>query len=90
MSLRSAFRGPEASIDDQIESYAIDRVPDNKRWPIPAISLVLLGNATAMFFFSFGAQQTFLVGWPMMLIPIGYFFFGAILIGALTMRMASR
>ncbi len=58
MSLRSAFRGPEASIDDQIESYAIDRVPDNKRWPIPAISLVLLGNATAMFFFSFGAQQT--------------------------------
>lgn len=90
MSLRSLFRGPEASIDDQIESYAIDRVPDNKRWPIPAISLVLLGNATAMFFFSFGAQQTFLVGWPMMLIPIGYFFFGAILIGALTMRMASR
>ncbi|WP_255949493.1 purine-cytosine permease family protein [Streptomyces odontomachi] len=90
MSFRSKFRGPEASLDDQIESYAIDRVPENKRWPIPAISLVLLGNATAMFFFSFGAQQTFLVGWPKMLIPIGYFFFGAILIGALTMRMASR
>lgn len=90
MSILRSFKGPEASIDDQIESFAIDRVPDNKRWPIPAISLVLLGNATAMFFFSFGAQQTFLVGWPMMLIPIGYFFFGAILIGALTMAMASR
>lgn len=90
MSFMRSLRGPEASIDDQIESYAIDRVPADKRWSIPAISLVLLGNATAMFFFSFGAQQTFLVGWPKMLIPIGYFFFGAILIGALTMRMASR
>ncbi|MGH3359470.1 MAG: purine-cytosine permease family protein [Nocardioidaceae bacterium] len=85
-----SLKGPDASIDDQIESYAIDRVPAEKRWPIPAISLVLLGNATAMFFFSFGAQQTFLVGWPMMLLPIGYFFVGAVLIGALTMRMASR
>jgi purine-cytosine permease-like protein len=84
------FRGPTTSIDDQIESYAIDRVPSTARWPIPAISLVLLGNATAMFFFSFGAQQTFLVGWPGMLIPIGYFFFGAVLVGMLTMRMASR
>lgn len=90
MSFLQIFKGPEASIDDQIESYAIERVPAEKRWSIPAISLVLLGNATAMFFFSFGAQQTFLVGWPMMLIPIGYFFFGAILIGSLTMRMASR
>ncbi|CAM5427501.1 purine-cytosine permease family protein [Streptomyces antimycoticus] len=90
MSIRESFRGPEASIDDQIESFAVDRVPDNKRWPIPAISLVLLGNATAMFFFSFGAQQTFLVGWPAMLLPISYFFIGAILIGSLTMRMASR
>lgn len=90
MSKRSAFRGPEASLDEQIESYSVERVPDDKRWPIPAISLVLLGNATAMFFFSFGAQQTFLVGWPKMLIPISYFFLGAILIGALTMRMTSR
>jgi hypothetical protein len=72
------------------ESFAIDRVPADQRWPIPAISLVLLGNATAMFFFSFGAQQTFLVGWPRMLLPIGYFFFGSILIGMLTMRVASR
>jgi len=90
MSLKEIFSGPEVSIDDQIESYSIDRVPAEKRWPIPAISLVLLGNATAMFFFSFGAQQYFLVGWRTMLIPISYFFGGALLIGALTMRMASR
>lgn len=90
MSILSAFKGPEASLDEQIESYSVERVPPNRRWPIPAISLVLLGNATAMFFFTFGAQQSFLVGWPMMLVPIGYFFFGAIIIGSLTMRMTSR
>ncbi|MEM5388151.1 hypothetical protein VSR68_31905 [Paraburkholderia phymatum] len=90
MSLKNMFTGPEASIDDQIESYSIDRVPAEKRWPVPAISLVLLGNATAMFFFSFGAQQYFMVGWQTMLIPISYFFGGALVIGALTMRMASR
>ncbi|GAB3402583.1 hypothetical protein GCM10027515_12490 [Schumannella luteola] len=88
--LRRSFRGPEASIDDQVESYSTSRVPASQRWPIPAISLVLLGNATAMFFFSFGAQQLFAVGWPLMLLPIGYFFIGALVIGALTMRMASR
>lgn len=90
MSLREKFRGPATSIDEQIESYAIERVPATQRWPIPAISLVLLGNATAMFFFSFGAQQTFLVGWPWLLAPIGYFFIGAIGIGMLTMRVASK
>ena len=90
MNLRAHFRGPAASIDDQIESFAIERVPASQRWPIPAISLVLLGNATAMFFFSFGAQQVFLVGWPEVLAPIAYFFFGAVLIGTLTMRVASR
>jgi len=89
MSLQAMFRGPTTSLDDQIESFATERVPAKLRWPIPAISLVLLGNATAMFFFSFGAQQTFLVGFPMLLIPIGYFFIGAVLIGMLTMRMAS-
>ncbi|MCT1478675.1 cytosine permease [Microbacterium sp. p3-SID336] len=88
--VRRSLRGPEASIDDQIESYSTARVPAQQRWPIPAISLVLLGNATAMFFFSFGAQQLFTVGWPLMLLPIGYFFIGALVIGALTMRMASR
>jgi purine-cytosine permease-like protein len=90
MNLRASFRGPSVSIDDQIESFAIERVPATKRWPIPAISLVLLGNATAMFFFSFGAQQTFLVGWAWMLLPIAYFFGGSVLIGTLTMRIASR
>lgn len=90
MTVLDKFRGPTTSIDDQIESYAIDRVPARQRWPIPAISLVLLGNATAMFFFSFGAQQVFLVGWPWLLAPIGYFFLGSTLIGMLTMRMASR
>lgn len=89
MTLLRQFRGPTTSLDDQIESFATERVPAKLRWPIPAISLVLLGNATAMFFFSFGAQQTFLVGWPWLLIPIGYFFFGAVLIGMLTMRVAS-
>jgi purine-cytosine permease-like protein len=90
MALLEQFRGPATSLDDQVESFATERVPARARWPIPAISLVLLGNATAMFFFSFGAQQTFLVGWPGMLLPIGYFFVGAVLIGMLTMRMASR
>ena len=90
MALLDQFRGPATSLDDQIESFATERVPARARWPIPAVSLVLLGNATAMFFFSFGAQQTFLVGWPGMLLPIGYFFIGAVLIGMLTMRMASR
>lgn len=89
-ALTKQFRGPTTSIDDQIESFATERVPGNLRWPIPAISLVLLGNATAMFFFSFGAQQTFLVGWPWLLIPIGYFFVGAVLVGMLTMRVAAR
>lgn len=90
MSLQAMFRGPTTSLDDQIESFATERVPGTLRWPIPAISLVLLGNATAMFFFSFGAQQTFMVGFPMLLIPIGYFFIGAVVIGMLTMRMASK
>jgi purine-cytosine permease-like protein len=90
MALLDQFRGPATSLDDQIESFSTERVPGKARWPIPAISLVLLGNATAMFFFSFGAQQTFMVGWPMMLLPIGYFFIGAVLIGMVTMRMASR
>jgi purine-cytosine permease-like protein len=89
MTLAEHFRGPTTSIDDQIESFATERVPSHLRWPIPAITLVLLGNATAMFFFSFGAQQTFLVGWPWLLVPIGYFFIGAVLVGMLTMRVAS-
>ena len=49
VDIRDMFRGPAASIDEQIESFAIEWGPANQRWPIPAISLVLLGNATAMF-----------------------------------------
>jgi cytosine permease len=71
LDIRDKFRGPVASIDEQIESFAIERVPANQRWPIPAISLVLLGNVTAMFF-SFGAQQAFLVGWPWLLLPLDH------------------
>lgn len=53
MALRGKFRGPTTSLDDQIESFAVERVPAHLRWHIPAICLVLLGNSTAMFFFSF-------------------------------------
>ena len=90
MSLKAKLRGPATSIDDQVESFATDRVPTNQRWPIPAISVVLLGGATAMFWFTYGAQHLFLVGFPLILIPIGYFVIGAVLTGMLTMRVASR
>jgi hypothetical protein len=50
LDIRDKFRGPAASIDEQIESFAFERVPANQRWPIPAISLVLSVNATAMSF----------------------------------------
>jgi purine-cytosine permease-like protein len=90
VSLMEKFRGPATSLDDQIESFAVERVPANLRWHIPAISLVLLGNSTAMFFFSFGAQVGFTVGFPWMLGPLAYFFIGSTVTGALTMRIASR
>ncbi len=90
MALREKFRGPTTSLDDQIESFAVERVPAHLRWHIPAICLVLLGNSTAMFFFSFGAQMGFLVGFPWMLGPLNYFFIGSTITGALTMRIASR
>ena len=43
-----------------------------------------------MFWFTYGAQHLFLVGFPLILIPIGYFIVGATLTGMLTMRVASR
>ena len=90
MALREKFRGPTTSPDDQIESFAVERVPAHLRWHIPAICLVLLGNSTAMFLFAFGAQMGFLVGFPWMLGPLTYFFIGSTITGALTMRIASR
>ncbi|MDF2468946.1 MAG: hypothetical protein K0Q61_1318 [Rhodococcus erythropolis] len=90
MNLRKHFQGPEASLDEQIESYATQRVPTTMRWPRPAILLVLTGNITAMFWFLLGGQLGFLVGWPLLLIPIAYMVLGATLIGGLIMRIASR
>jgi hypothetical protein len=41
MSLLQIIKGTEASVDDHIESYVIECVPAEKRWSIPAITLVL-------------------------------------------------
>ncbi|MEU1305770.1 purine-cytosine permease family protein [Streptomyces shenzhenensis] len=90
MSLADYFRGPSASLDDQIESYATERVPESARWRRPAILLVLTGNITAMFWFALGGQIGFLVGWPMFLIPVAYMVVGATIVGAMVMRIASQ
>lgn len=90
MSLSEYFKGPSASLDDQIESYATERVPDSARWRRPAILLVLSGNITAMFWFALGSQIGFLVGWPMFLIPTAYMVVGATVVGAVIMRIASQ
>jgi purine-cytosine permease-like protein len=90
VSLADYFKGPTASLDDQIESYATKRVPDSARWRRPAILLVLTGNVTAMFWFALGGQIGFLVGWPGFLLPIAYMVVGAVIVGALVMRIASQ
>ncbi|MBU8809460.1 cytosine permease [Mycolicibacterium goodii] len=90
MGLGSYFHGPATSLDDQIESYATTRVPDDQRWRRPAILLVLTGNVTAMFWFALGGQMGFLVGWPWLLVPIAYMVIGATVVGALVMRIASQ
>lgn len=85
------FQGPQDITEaEAIEDYAVGRVPSRYRWPIPAIILVLLGNSTAMFFFTFGAEMGYTVGWPTMLIPLLYFFVGSTIIGACTMKIASK
>lgn len=85
------FQGPQdITKAEAIEDYSVGRVPSRYRWPIPAIILVLLGNSTAMFFFTYGAQFGYTVGWPTMLIPILYFFIGALIIGSCTMKIASK
>jgi cytosine permease len=90
MNLKKHFHGPDASLDDQIQSYATRRVPATMRWPRPAILLVLSGNITAMFWFLLGGQLGFLVGWPGLLIPLAYMVLGATVIGGLIMRIASK
>jgi len=55
------FQGPQdITKAEAIEDYAIGRVPKRYRWPIPAIILVLWGNSTAMFFFTYGAEFSYL------------------------------
>lgn len=90
MSLRPSLKGPSTSIDDQMESYATERVPAGQRWPAFAILLILTGNVTAMFWFTLGGQIGFLLGWPLMLVPIGYMVIFATILGALIMKIASK
>lgn len=89
--LKAWFQGPQDITEaEAVEDYAVGRVPSNYRWPIPAIILVLLGNSTAMFWFSLGADMSYQVGWPMLLLPIGYMVVFATLIGSCIMKMASK
>lgn len=90
LALRDAFKSPATSLDDQMESFATERVPRNQRWPAFAILLILTGNVTAMFWFTLGGQIGFLVGWPMMLIPIGYLVAVSTILGSLIMKIASK
>ena len=85
------FQGPQDITEaEAVEDYAVGRVPKHYRWPIPAIILVLLGNSTAMFWFSLGADMSNLVGWPTMLLPIGYMVVFATIIGSCIMKLASK
>lgn len=90
MAWRDAFTSPATSLDDQMESYATTRVPHSQRWPAVAILLILTGNVTAMFWFTLGGQIGFLVGWPNMLLPIGYLIIVSTILGSLIMRIASK
>lgn len=90
-NLSKWFRGPSNTTRaEHIEDYAIRKIPSHYRWPIPAIILVLLGNSTAMFFFTFGAQLTYVVGWPHILLPLAYFFLGSTVVGMLMIKIASK
>jgi cytosine permease len=89
--LKEWFQGPEdITKAEAVEDYAVGRVPSRYRWPIPAIILVLLGNSTAMFWFSFGGDLTYLVGWPNIIWPLLYMLVGATFIGSCTMKIASK
>lgn len=89
--LANWFKGPSnTSRSENIEDYAIKKIPSHYRWPVPAIILVLLGNSTALFFYSFGVKLSFTVGWPLMLLPISYMYAGACLIGMVMIHLASK
>jgi purine-cytosine permease-like protein len=89
--LKEWFQGPQdISEAEAVEDYAVGRVPSRYRWPIPAIILVLLGNSTAMFFFSLGADMSYQVGWPKILLPITYMLVLATIIGAVVMKLAAK
>lgn len=89
--LKEWFQGPQDITEaEAVEDYAVGRVPHHYRWPIPAIILVLLGNSTAMFWFSLGADMTYQVGWPKVWIPILYMVVLATVIGAVIMKLASK
>ncbi|KAF1015335.1 MAG: hypothetical protein GAK29_04601 [Acinetobacter bereziniae] len=89
--LKEWFQGPQNITEaEAVEDYAIGRVPQHYRWPIPAIILVLLGNSTAMFWFSLGAEMSYQVGWPDLLIPIIYMVVLATIIGSVIMKLASK
>jgi purine-cytosine permease-like protein len=89
--LKEWFQGPQDITEaEAVEDYAVGRVPNRYRWPIPAIILVLLGNSTAMFWFSLGADMSYQVGWPTMLLPITYMVVFATIIGSFVMKLASK
>ncbi|MEH7344332.1 allantoin permease [Bacillus sp. JJ1532] len=85
------FEGPtNTSKAENIEDYAIRKIPSHYRWPIPAIIMVLIGNSTALYFYMFGVNLAYTVGWPWMLLPILYFFLGSSLIGMVMINLASK
>ncbi|MCU5773649.1 cytosine permease [Erwiniaceae bacterium BAC15a-03b] len=89
--LKQWFQGPQDITEaEAVEDYAVGRVPTHYRWPIPAIILVLLGNSTAMFWFSLGADMSYKVGWPTLLLPIAYMVVFATIIGSCIMKLASK
>ncbi|MFM9279312.1 purine-cytosine permease family protein [Paenibacillus jiagnxiensis] len=85
------YQGPTRTTrSEHIEDYAIRKIPSYYRWPVPAIIAVLHGNSTAMFFYTFGAQMGFYVGWPQMLWPLMYMLAGAAIVGTVLIRLASK
>src|ERR1700719_488928 len=89
--LKEWFQGPEdITKAEAVEDYAVGRVPSRYRWLIPAIILVLLGNSPAMFWFSFGGDLSYQVGWPTVIWPLLYILVGATFIGSCTMKIASK